>query len=276
MLTVCHTYRYVGPMEYLHTLEQYFKGKKSKNPAYSLRAYARDLGLHPSTLSKVLKGTRNLPFTNLENVASRLDLSHEEKENFFSSVLQTRGFGQAETGVWPLKQIKFLKNDIHFQIISEWEHYAFLNLLKLKKFRNDIDWICAALEISSKRCRKVIENLTKAEMITKNSENQFVRQFPKIHSSDEVSSAALRVAHQNDLKIAAPKLWSTPIEERDFYSIVMPISTKKLKKAKQLTRSYFKQMETLLETSDSDEVYQLAVQLFPLTSTKKKTMRKLS
>jgi uncharacterized protein (TIGR02147 family) len=260
-------------MEYIRQLEQHFEVRKSQNSSYSLRAYARDLGLEPSTLSKVLKGQRGLPFAVLETVAIRLKLNMAEKEQFFSSVLQKRGYGKTEALAWPMLAIKFLKSDLHFRIISEWEYYAFLNLIKLKDFKSKPNWISDRLGISLARCKTVIDGLLKAEMIKKNENDEFVRCYPRISSSDNLSSSALKLAHQNDLKLAASKIWNTSVEERDFYSMIMPINVKNLKKAKLLTRNYTKQLEKLMESGDLTEVYQLAIQFFPLTTTFKKKLR---
>ncbi len=37
-----------------------YQGKKAKNPQYSYRAFARDLGISQSLLVKVISGTRNV------------------------------------------------------------------------------------------------------------------------------------------------------------------------------------------------------------------------
>ena len=273
VLTECHTKISNLFMEYMRKIEAHFKARKAQNQAYSLRAYARDLGLEPSTLSKILKGQRGLPFSALETVAMRLNLNQKEKEDFFSSVLHSRGFSERKKSTWPIPTVKLLKNDLHFQIISEWEYYAFLNLMKLKKFQSNSVWISYRLGISLARCKKVIEVLLKTDMIKEDKSGKFIRCYPKISSSDDISSAALKIAHQNDLKLAALKVWTTSVDQRDFYSMVLPINTKNLKKAKQLTRNYTKEMEKLLESGEPTEVYQLAIQLFPLTTSLKKIIR---
>ena len=45
-----------------------------KNPGYSLRAYARDLGMSVSTLSGILKGLQNLSLQRAEDIALRLGI----------------------------------------------------------------------------------------------------------------------------------------------------------------------------------------------------------
>ena len=253
-------------MDHRSFIENQFKFRKQQNPAYSLRAFARDLGLDPSTLSKVLKGERNIPLSSMESVATRLNLGAKNTEKFLSSVLQSKGFGGTSFIESYSKSVKTLKNDTHFKIISEWEHLAFLNLIKVKDFKSDLNWIKDRLGISIERCKLVFNNLLQANMVEVNSQGEFSRLHPKLTTSDDILSLALKIRHREDLKKASLRLWDTPIEERDICSVVLPINTKKIKKAKKITRKYFKEMESLLESENPDEVYQLSVQLFPLST----------
>ncbi len=41
--------------DYIEKVKKEFERRKSKNKSYSLRAYARDLGISPSYLSKLFK-----------------------------------------------------------------------------------------------------------------------------------------------------------------------------------------------------------------------------
>ncbi|MBK7960990.1 MAG: DUF4423 domain-containing protein [Bdellovibrionales bacterium] len=169
----------------------------------------------PRPFQKYLRDTES-SFSVIESVAARLELNQSDREVFFTSVLQTRGYGGRKKTVWPTPPVKILKNDLHFSIISEWEHYAILNLLKLKDFRSDYSWMSDRLGISLPRCKKVIETLISADLIKKNGQGNFVRNYPKVESTDEISAMALKVAHQNDLKLAATKIWNTPLALRDF------------------------------------------------------------
>lgn len=45
---------------YQHYMLSEFEGRKSRNPGYSLRAFARDLGLAAPKLSEILRGKGGL------------------------------------------------------------------------------------------------------------------------------------------------------------------------------------------------------------------------
>ncbi len=260
-------------MEYVKQLEAKFEARKKQNSNYSLRAYARDLGIHASTLSKIFKGTRNIPLGLLGSLPQKLNLGEKEKETFFVSAMQSRGLTLDKKWVKPMSDRKLLKNDIHFKVLSEWEYYAVLNLMKLDEFRPEVDWISARLGVGKKRTEIILENLLKLELIKKTSQGELQRNYPQLTSSDESNSLALKIGHQNDIQLAISKMWSVPIEDRDFYSMTIPTNVKNLKKAKLITRNYVKQLESLLEAGKKTEVYQLSVQLFPITTPIKKSGR---
>ena len=46
---------------YINKLKQKLTEAQEKNPHYSLRAYARDLGIHPASLSLIIKSKRAFP-----------------------------------------------------------------------------------------------------------------------------------------------------------------------------------------------------------------------
>lgn len=55
---------------YLSVLKEEFLRRKRRSRRYSLRAFARDLELHPSTLSRVFNGQRPIPRHALQRLAS--------------------------------------------------------------------------------------------------------------------------------------------------------------------------------------------------------------
>ena len=60
--------------------------RKSRNPQYSLRAFARDLGVSPSTISEILNG-HHLPSTNRAlTIVARLAWEDEQRQKFLDAV----------------------------------------------------------------------------------------------------------------------------------------------------------------------------------------------
>lgn len=75
---------------YINTLKKKLVEAQAKNPHYSLRAYARDLGIHPATLSLIIKSKRAFPLNSLDKVATALGLNETEKNLFLESVSKVK------------------------------------------------------------------------------------------------------------------------------------------------------------------------------------------
>lgn len=58
-------------------LNEEFEKRKARNSAYSLRAFARDLGVSKTTIGEVINGGRRLSIHNIEIVARKLELTLE-------------------------------------------------------------------------------------------------------------------------------------------------------------------------------------------------------
>lgn len=72
--------------DYREYLLTYLEKKKKNNVQYSMRAFARDLGISPSTLSETLNRHHGLTPKSSEKIADRLNLSASEKSHFLKLV----------------------------------------------------------------------------------------------------------------------------------------------------------------------------------------------
>ncbi|MCB0422794.1 MAG: DUF4423 domain-containing protein, partial [Bdellovibrionales bacterium] len=158
-----------------------------------------------------------------------------------------------------------------FRIIVEWEYYALLNLLKTKNFVPDIAWMSERLGISLLRCQEVWNDLIAAKMVVPDENGVFKRAYSRLATTDYELSLPLQQAHVEELKLVAEKIGQVPPELRDVFSLILPSRPQLLKKARQITRDYFRKMEALLESEPGEEVYLLGAHLIPLTLPKKES-----
>ncbi len=254
---------------YLYKIKEVLCDKQRKNPHYSLRAYARDLDIHPATLSQVLKNNRALPIKWSYQVADKLGLSPKERSLFLESLYRTKT---------SLDAIKVSSNDERFmldesyaRIIAEWEHYAVLTLFDLKKFRPSITEISKKLDISETRAEVVITNLLTSGLLAKNKNGVFIKTQGPLRTTEDIASKALRESHLESLELAKQKLENTEIHLRDFSSINLAVDVSKMTEAKTIIREFRQKMAALLRDGNKAEVYQLSIQFYPLTKIEKKS-----
>ena len=115
-----------------------------KNPHYSLRAFARILQIDASALSKILNAKRAVTPEMLTKLGLKLGLGKQELKSF-------KGI---KSGAGALGHLDFDTIDAdQFKIISDWYHYAILELTAVAHFRADTKWIAKTLGITASEAK---------------------------------------------------------------------------------------------------------------------------
>lgn len=233
--------------------------RKDRNPNYSLRSFARDLGISPGHVSAIINKKKPITIKQAMQIASKLNMTPSEKREFLQSLVANvviEDGGQIEH--------KKLKED-EFALISEWYHLAILNLASLKNIEAKPRQISKRLNISSIQATEAIQRLERLEFIT--TKGGLLKRLAKpLRTSTEVPSEAIRRYHKQNLELAKEKLDSVPIHLREYSSMTMPVNVRKLALAKKMINDFKEKLSAELEVGTHDEVYTLSIQLFPLTN----------
>jgi uncharacterized protein (TIGR02147 family) len=247
---------------YVQKLQNELQKRKRKNTRYSLRSFAKLLDLSSSTLSAILKKKRPYPIQRIDWAANRLGFSQDESQSFYQSVIQERFLLDSRPR---LEEEVRLSDDLHFDILSQWEYYALLTLFEIKNFEPNAPYISKKLGLSLARTKQVWAGLEKAGLITQTQSGNWKKSSKRFTTSEDVASLALRMAHLEELELGRQKLHGTSLLEKDYSSTMVAIPKKNLIRAKKLIRKFRKDFSELIEGSEADRVYLLAIQFFPLT-----------
>lgn len=231
--------------------------RQTRNSAYSLRAFARDLGIGVTSLSDVLADKRNLSKTNLAKVMERLAVSPVEKDRLWENYKQNASRAQ------DLDEKTLLEEDI-FRLISDWYYLAVLNLTKVHDFQGHAEWIANRLGIKLEEAEEALLRLERLELVKK-TRGQYVRTKKQLTTSRDIPSSAIRKHHSQNLVLAEQSLHRDPVEYREFGSVTVSVNPEKLPLAKELLLKTRKKIVDLLDNGATSEVYTLSFQLFPLT-----------
>lgn len=248
---------------YVNKLKEDLSQRQRINPSYSLRAYSNFLGLHSSTLSQVLNGKRTLPLKNAKKVADKLNLGVKDKTLFFESLYRLK------TNIDDIKidrnDDRFILDESYSKVIAEWEHYAVLTLFDLTNFSASIDEITNRLGITTLRAEVVLNNLLICNLIHKNKDGIFQKTHSKVRTTEDVTMKALRDSHLETLEMGKSKLEEIDVELRDFSAMTIAMDLEKLPEVKTIIREFRQKVSALLRDGNKTDVYQLAIQLYPLT-----------
>ncbi len=255
---------------YLVKIKEALSIKQRNNPYYSLRAFARDIGIHPATLSQIINGKRDLPKRDCEKVLSKLNLGPKERSLFVESLRNKKNNLKRSD-----EDQRYLIDESHYKIISEWEHFAVLELFNIKNFKKTNEDIADRLNLSMNRVDVVTTNLLMASLISKDKDGFFYKIHHDVKTSDNLKSQALRDSHKETMLMGVKKIEDIEIDKRDFSSITMAIDPSKIEDAKFIIKEFRKKMNSLSQEGNVSEVYQLGVQFYPLTHSDSKENRSL-
>lgn len=240
---------------YSSALREIYYSIKKRNSRFSQRAFAKKLQLSPGRLSEYLTGKRLMSRRTLERVIALLNLPAEQA----NELLELHDLATNQSIVSPN-----LLSLEEFEHLQDWQYFPILALLETKDFQSSISWIAERLGISEKLAHESVDRLLKLGFISKRK-GRFVLTFKKISTPNDIPSKPLRDSHKQTLEHLIQSLDQVPPELREVSSITMAIATEKIPEAKKLIRKFKRSMERLLETGERNEVYNLNIQLFPVT-----------
>lgn len=243
---------------YRSLLMRELSSRKSKNPRFSLRAFAKFLEMSPAQLSLLINGKKNLTSKQASKIIERLDLTTGDAFNLLSSTTPY------------LKKLKLELPELHylpeeeFNLISDWIHFAILSLSKIKNNKPNANWIAKKLGIDSLKAMEAFMRLQRLGLITVD-QSGFKQSTAQLTTTTDIPSASIRRYHKTNLDLAKEKLDSEPLERREFSAITMAVNPKKMKKIRKLIDEFTQLIHNELEDDRASEVYTLSIQLFPLT-----------
>jgi uncharacterized protein (TIGR02147 family) len=259
---------------YRDILKDELERRCQHNPRYSLRAFARDLDLSPARVSEILQSKTGLSKERAIEVAKKLGFSASETEYFADLVESEHARSQVKKNLAKIRLNKH-ENKTHqlvqldtFKLISDWYHFAILELLTLKCAQHKVSWISESLQISEYEAQSAIERLIRLGFLIV-KKGKWLPADENSVTTAEISSDAIRRFHAQILTKAIQALNLQPIEERDFTTLTLAFSRGQMQDAKdelkKLRRDFVKKFGS---SEQSDSVYCLAFQFFQLTSSK--------
>lgn len=235
---------------------------RTKNPAYSLRAFAGKLGLSVGALSEYLSGRRQPTQKTIETIIQNLS----EHEQYIGDKLHHlyEKDQLAREGHFDLKN-KLSNED--FSQINEWPYFAILALIETTDFTPDPQWISMRLGMPPEKVQEVLLTLTKLGLIKKENKN-YVLTTELVYAINDGDSSA-QAFHRQLFAHVAQKMEETPMEFREINALMIPIRMDRLPEARERIHSFLKDMAGIMDMAPRSEVYNLSVQLVPLSKCSK-------
>ena len=266
-----------GHLDYRSFLKDLVAALKAQRPEFTMRYFAQKAGLgSPSYLKMVIDGKRQLTDKSMDKFCEALLLNGREKEYFTALVKynqETNPDQKAQlfeqlTHLRPRKTLTALeKNQIKY---LTHHHYACIReMVLLKDFFEDAKWIAARClpRISPQEARDALETLLDMGLLKHDTNGKLIQSESVVGTQAQTEAVEAFNFHDAVLTKARQCLSQSKQDERHFEALTSPV-TPKIYKA--LRDKIHKLIDESLEEVNSlqegfDDIYQLNVQLFPVT-----------
>lgn len=242
-----------------------------RNSRYSVRAFARALGIDVASLSRILSGKQVPSYKICETVFLKLGLSPTEQKKFLISVAaKQKAVGLKR--IAPIfkdvgqhnEQRRDLTTDI-WRVIADWYHGAIMELTFTNNFNSDHKWIAQQLAISEAEVKLAIKRLIRLKLLEE-QDGALRKTIAQVSSADKnITSSAHKRLQKQVLKKAVESLENDDIEIRNMTSMVMAIDPQKIPQAKKMIQNFSRELCVYLESGKRTQVYQLGVCLYPIS-----------
>jgi uncharacterized protein (TIGR02147 family) len=265
--------------DYRKFIADYFAEQKRANARFSYAFFAKKAGFKSrSFMAKVMNGEKALSAASIGRVAKAMDLQKKERDYFKALVLfnnekslnkKSRYFASLQSTHQSNKSV-LLRND-QFEYFNKWYFAALREIAAYCDFKDDFQKLGALLDppISAKGAKQGIELLLRLNLVKKR-DGPFVQTDASITTGNEVQNIAVANFQRETSQLAQRAI--TRMENRQEIS-TLTFGTNKTgyKEIQSEIRAFRKKLIGLIDAHKPiDRVYQLNLQLFPLTKLPKK------
>lgn len=262
-------------------MQEVLETRCQRNPRYSLRAFARDLGISAPRLSRVLNGLHGLSVAAAQEIASRLGLSKAEQALFCALVESEHARAPVRREA-ARKRASELETDFEsvgvdsFRAISDWYHLAILELTLVEGFEDSATWIARELGITTIEARGAIDRLIRLELLERNA-GKLRATGSHFVNPDGVPSDAVRKFHSQVIARALQSVDLQTAAERELSSLTLAIDESDLPQARGLIREFTRRFGALVgKGTRKTRVYNLSVQFFGLQNGLKRQIPRMN
>ncbi len=259
-------------------LRDYYEERKKTCKFFSYRYFSKKAGINsPNFLKLVIESKRNLTSLTIEKFIKALALSDKEA-NFFRHLVL---FNQSKSGQEKQHHYTIMLSMMHnvkeqrltalqHEYFNHWFVPVIREMICLYDFKGDYKKIASSVipPINVREVRFAIKLLKKLGMIEQKSDGTFKQTSAAIISDSTIGRMAIRSFNREMLLKAQAALDEIPVEERQIYGVTIGVS-RACYDVIAAEMAAFRDRVVAIVNNDtySNRVYQLHLQLFPLSRT---------
>jgi len=261
--------------DYRQFLKDYYDEQKKVSSLFSYRYIAQKVHLDAGYVVKLLQGKVHITAKSIPCFTKLCKLGTREKHYFETLVHFTKAKTQKDIKTW-FKQLLDLKSvetktlaKEQFEFYQKWYYTAIRSLIGIEGFNGDYTHLARRLTppITIAQAKKAIWLLEKLGLIKKDDDtSSYFLTDAFITTGDAWKALTVRAFQKETMQLAEESLERHPKELRDISTVTIALPGDALPEIRERIAEFRKTIFTLVNEYDTvDEVYELNIQLFPLS-----------
>ncbi|MBN1128951.1 MAG: TIGR02147 family protein [Chitinispirillaceae bacterium] len=266
-----------GYTDYNAFLRDFYEENRNKHPFFSYRYFGQKVGVDAGNLVKILQGKRHLSPAGVKRFIEFARFSGREAKYFETLVLFRKAKKEQDNKILFEKLMAIQRVDpyrlepMQYEFYREWYNTALLAILHVFPVKDDYKALSAMTRpaISARQAKESCELLLRLNLVRRAQDGTLVPTNNMITTGERWKSIAIRSFQEQALQLAMEAFNRFNPEERDISTVTIAVTKDDLDEIKRLTSEYRRTVLQIASASDkADRVYQLNMQLFPLSASR--------
>jgi uncharacterized protein (TIGR02147 family) len=215
----------------------------------------------------------------ISKFSAALNLNGRESEYFRLLVLFSQSKNDTEKNSMFTEIIRYRESlskaktitDLQYRMYSEWYHAAVRELITLENFKSDP--LAASKSflhpVSVSQIRKSLNLLEEIGLLEKDGDGKWIQKDKTIQTPPEIESLAIREHNRKMMRLGETALDRIDPKDREISGMTLGVSPAMATRIKRMIQDFKEEIfnTVVCDQTDSEEIYQLNFQFFPLLKT---------
>lgn len=264
-------------LEYRVYLHEFYEARRAEDDFFSYRFMARKVGMDHGYLVKLLQQKVHMAEGHIEKFVAFCALEGRDAEYFKTLVHFNKSRNPDETGILFEKLMAMADLETHpiekdqFEFYTAWYHSAIRALLGHLKFRGDFGALGRSLSppLVEQQVKDSVGLLERLNLVRRDEDGEYAPTESLITTGANLQAAAVRQFQREMIRLAEESLVRHAKDQRDISTVTLSLESADLEEIRDRISSLRQSIMNLAaKAAKPDAVYQLNVQLFPLSQTR--------
>lgn len=261
-------------LDYRKFLKDFYQARKKEASFFSYRYFARRIGMDYSILIRITQNTLHLSSKKIGTVAEACELQGKQKEYFENLVRFNKAKSQSDCKLYfeKLLSLKSLKSDIllqsQYEFFNKWYYTALWTHLHQVPFKGNFSELGNRLDppLSARDTRQAVKLLERLELVERDEKGFLRARGKNLTTGEEWRSLAIAQYQKTMIELGHESLERFQKQFRDISTVTINLPKEAVTEFREIIAEFRKSVIKMAESySSPNDVYQMNIQLFPLT-----------